>query len=194
MEVSVRAALGLSLTGMSGLSLISPAWFQSPSFSYGVFAYCSWPQGDRWNQSCVTFGSLKDMPGLAWKVSAVMLLEGWVLLAISALLLLAWTLAPRRLYPWRGSAPTSMVQAAAGLLVFPVTLASPLAKEICEGSSTYYSGTCQLSWGYATTILNVVLTSLLVVIGWPRMTNGQRTATPSSSDTPENLPCVRISK
>uniref|UniRef100_A0A8C2N3U5 LHFPL tetraspan subfamily member 7 n=1 Tax=Cricetulus griseus TaxID=10029 RepID=A0A8C2N3U5_CRIGR len=181
MEVSVRAALGLSLTGMSGLSLISPAWFQSPSFSYGVFAYCSWPQGDRWNQSCVTFGSLKDMPGLAWKVSAVMLLEGWVLLAISALLLLAWTLAPRRLYPWRGSAPTSMVQAAAaastlvGLLVFPVTLASPLAKEICEGSSTYYSGTCQLSWGYATTILNVVLTSLLVVIGWPRMTNGQRT-------------------
>lgn len=128
MEVGVRAALGLSLTGMSGLGLISPAWFQSPSFSYGVFAYCSWPQGDHWNQSCATFGSLKDMPGLAWKVSAAMLLEGWVLLAISALLLLAWALAPRRLYPWRGSATTSMVQAAAatstlvGLLVFPVTL------------------------------------------------------------------------
>lgn len=48
------------------------------------------------------------------KVSAAMLLEGWVLLAISALLLLAWALAPRRLYPWRGSATTSMVQAAAG--------------------------------------------------------------------------------
>lgn len=62
------AALGLSLTGMSGLSLVSPAWFQSSSFSYGVFVYCSWPQGDRWNQSCVTFGSPKDMPGLAWKV------------------------------------------------------------------------------------------------------------------------------
>lgn len=69
MEVGgVRAALGLSLSCMSGLSLISPAWFQSPSSSYGVFTYCSWPQGDRWNQSCVTFGSMKDMPSLSWKV------------------------------------------------------------------------------------------------------------------------------
>lgn len=68
MEVGVRAALGLSLTSMSGLSLISPAWFQSPFSSYGVFTYCSWPQGDRWNQSCVTFWSLKDMPTLPWKV------------------------------------------------------------------------------------------------------------------------------
>lgn len=64
----MRAALGLSLTGMSGLSLISPAWFQSLSSSYGIFTYCSWPPGDCWNQSCVTFGSLKDMPSLAWKV------------------------------------------------------------------------------------------------------------------------------
>ena len=68
MEVGVRAALGLSLTSMSGLSLISPAWFQGPSSSYGVFTYCSWPQGDCWNQSCVIFGSLKDMPSLPWKV------------------------------------------------------------------------------------------------------------------------------
>ncbi|XP_041505127.1 transmembrane protein 211 [Microtus oregoni] len=184
MEVSVRAALGLSLTGMSGLSLVSPAWFPSPSFSYGVFMHCSWSQDNRWNQSCMTFGSLKDMPGLAWKVSAAMLLGGWVLLAISALLLLAWALASRRLYPRRGSGPTPVVQAAAaastlvGLLVFPVTLASPLAKEVCEGSSVYYSGTCQLSWGYATAILNAVLTSLLVVIGWPQMTTNQRTASP----------------
>lgn len=71
MEVSVRAALGLSLTGLSGLSLVSPAWFQSSSFSYGVFMRCSWSQDNRWNQSCMTFGSLKDMPGLAWKVRHV---------------------------------------------------------------------------------------------------------------------------
>ncbi|XP_036027568.1 transmembrane protein 211 [Onychomys torridus] len=195
MEVGVWAALGLSLTGMSGLSLVSPVWFQSPSFSYGVFTYCSWPQGDHWNQSCVTFGSPKDMPGLAWKVSAAMLLGGWVLLAISALLLLAWALAPRRLYPRRGPGPTPMVQAAAavstlvGLLVFPATLASPLAKEVCEGSCTYYSGTCQLSWGYATAIFNAVLTSLLVVIRWPRMTSIQRTATPPLVTLGESLSC-----
>ncbi|KAL1768837.1 Transmembrane 211, partial [Sigmodon hispidus] len=69
------------------------------------------------------------------------------------------------------------------LLAFPATLASPLAKKVCEGSSTYCSGTCQLSWGYGTAILNVVLNSLLVVIGWPPMATSQRTATPSSSDT-----------
>lgn len=68
MGAGVRAALGLSLTGISGLSLMSPAWFRSPAFCYGVFTYCSWPPGDHWNQSCVTFGSLKDKPGLAWKV------------------------------------------------------------------------------------------------------------------------------
>ncbi|XP_051018124.1 LHFPL tetraspan subfamily member 7 protein [Acomys russatus] len=188
MEVGVRAALGLSLTSMAGLSLISPAWFQSSAFSYGVFTYCSWPQSDRWNQSCVTFGSLKDMPGLAWKVSAAMLLGGWFLLAISALLLSAWALGPRRLYPRNGFGPTPMMQAAAvastlaGLLVFPATLASPFAKEVCEGSSMYHSGACWLSWGYATAILNVVLTSL-PVIRWPQTTTVQKTAVPCSSVT-----------
>lgn len=78
MEAGVRAALGLSLTSMSGLSLVSPAWFQSPSSSYGVFTYCSWPQGDRWNQSCVTFGSLKDMPSLPWKVRYKLFQSCWL--------------------------------------------------------------------------------------------------------------------
>ncbi|XP_052023472.1 LHFPL tetraspan subfamily member 7 protein [Apodemus sylvaticus] len=186
MEVGVRAALGLTLTSMSGLSLISPAWFQSPSFSYGVFTYCSWPQGDCWNQSCVIFGSLKDMPSLPWKVSAATLLGGWLLLSISALLLLAWALAPRRLFPGRSFGPTQVVQAAAaasmlvGLLVFPATLASPFAKEVCEGSSMYHSGACRLSWGYATAILNVVLTSLLAS-RW-QVTTVQQAAVPFSSD------------
>ncbi|XP_032742376.1 transmembrane protein 211 [Rattus rattus] len=187
MEVGVRAALGLSLTSMSGLSLISPAWFQSPFSCYGVFTYCFWPQGDRWNQSCVTFWSLKDMPTLPWKVSAAMLLGGWLLLSLSVLLLSAWALAPRRLFPRRGFGPTPVVQAAAaastlvGLLVFPATLASPFAKEVCEGSSMYHSGTCWLSWGYATAILNMVLTSLLV-IRW-QTTTVQRVAVPFSGDT-----------
>lgn len=68
-----------------------------------------------------------------------------------------------------------------GLLVFPATLASPFAKEICEGSSMYHSGACRLSWGYATAILNMVLTSLLV-IRW-QVTTVQRAAVPFSSET-----------
>ncbi|XP_076778536.1 LHFPL tetraspan subfamily member 7 protein [Arvicanthis niloticus] len=127
------------------------------------------------------------MPSLPWKVSAATLLGGWLLLSISALLLSAWALAPRRLFPRRGFGPTLVVQAAAvastlvGLLVFPVTLASPFAKEVCEDSSMYHSGACQLSWGYATAILNAVLTSLLA-IRW-QVTTVQRAAVPFSSDT-----------
>uniref|UniRef100_A0A8D1JP99 Uncharacterized protein n=1 Tax=Sus scrofa TaxID=9823 RepID=A0A8D1JP99_PIG len=65
---SVWAALGLSLTCISALSLISPAWFQTTTFSFGVFTYCSWSQGDHWNQSCGTFRSLDNIPDFAWKV------------------------------------------------------------------------------------------------------------------------------
>ena len=68
MAGSVWAALGLSLACISALSLISPAWFQSHTFSFGVLTYCSWPRGDSWNQSCGTFRSLEDIPDFAWKV------------------------------------------------------------------------------------------------------------------------------
>uniref|UniRef100_A0A8C6QA07 LHFPL tetraspan subfamily member 7 n=2 Tax=Nannospalax galili TaxID=1026970 RepID=A0A8C6QA07_NANGA len=189
MEGGVRAVLGLSLTCMSSLSLLSPAWFQSPTFSYGIFTYCSWLQGDSWNHSCVTFRSLEDIPSLTWKVSAAMLLGGWLLLAFSAVLLLSWALAPRGLYLRRGSGLIPVVQGAAaasslvGLLLFPVTLASPFAKEVCKGSSVYHSGACHLSWGYALAILNMVLASLLPIIGWPQMATVQRTAILFSSET-----------
>lgn len=65
---SVWAALGLTLTCISALSLVSPAWLQTPSFSFGILTYCSSPQDDSWNQSCETFGSLQDIPDFAWKV------------------------------------------------------------------------------------------------------------------------------
>ncbi|XP_036908259.1 transmembrane protein 211 [Sturnira hondurensis] len=176
MGTSVWAALGLSLTCLSAFSLISPAWFQSPTFSFGVLTYCSWPQGDRWNQSCGTFGTLDDIPNFAWKAAAALLLGGWLLLAFNAILLLSWVLAPKELCPGRGSSKPLGVQAASvaitvvGLLVFPISLASPFAKEACRNSSVYYSGQCQLGWGYVTAILNAVLASLLPMIGWPRVT------------------------
>lgn len=66
---SVWAALLLSLTCISAFSLLSPAWFQTPTFSFGVLAYCSWPQGDSRNQSCGIFRSLDEIPDSAWKVS-----------------------------------------------------------------------------------------------------------------------------
>ncbi|XP_053443303.1 LHFPL tetraspan subfamily member 7 protein-like isoform X2 [Nycticebus coucang] len=113
MVSSVWAALGLSLTCISALSLISPAWFQTHTFSFGVLTYCSSPQGDSWNQSCVTFRSLKDISDFPWKVSAVMLLGGWLLLVFNAILLLSWALAPKGLCPSRVSGPMPGVQAVA---------------------------------------------------------------------------------
>ncbi|CAD7674293.1 unnamed protein product [Nyctereutes procyonoides] len=186
---SVWAALGLSLACISALGLISPAWFQSHTFSFGVLTYCSWPQGDSWNQSCGTFRSLDDIPDFAWKVSAVSLLGGWLLLAFNAVLLLAWALAPKRLCPRRGSGPMPGVQAAAatvtivGLLVFPISLASPFAKGACGASSVYHGGQCQLSWGYVIAILSAVLASFLPMIGWPHMTKVHRRIILFSGDT-----------
>ncbi|XP_007973397.2 LHFPL tetraspan subfamily member 7 protein [Chlorocebus sabaeus] len=176
---SVWVALGLSLTCTSALSLISPAWFQTPTFSFGILTYCSWPQGNSWNQSCATFSSLEDIPDFAWKVSAVMLLGGWLLLAFNAIFLLSWTVAPKGLCPRRNSVPMPGVQAVAatamimGLLVFPIGLASPFVKEVCEASSMYHGGKCRLGWGYTTAILNAVLASLLPIISWPHRTKVQ---------------------
>lgn len=60
-----------------------------------------------------------------------------------------------------------------GLLVFPISLASPFAKEACGTSSVYRSGQCQLGWGYVTAILNAALASLLPLIRWPRATQAR---------------------
>ncbi|XP_045390236.1 transmembrane protein 211 isoform X2 [Lemur catta] len=118
-----------------------------------------------------------------------MALGGWLLLAFNAILLLSWAMAPKGLCPRRGSGPMPGVQAAAatativGLLVFPISLASPFAKEVCETSSAYHGGRCQVGWGYVTAILSAVLASLLPVISWPRVTNVQGTTILFSSDT-----------
>ncbi|KAK1328421.1 hypothetical protein QTO34_011994 [Cnephaeus nilssonii] len=197
---SVWVALGLSLTCISALSLLSPAWFQTPTFSFGVLSYCSWPQGDSWNQSCGIFRSLDDIPDFAWKVSAALLLGGWLLVAFHAILLLSWVLAPRELCPRRGSGKMRGVQAAAatttivGLLAFPIGLASPFAKEACGASSVYRSGQCQLGWGYVTAIFNAVLASILPVIRWPRTTKVQGRTIRFSSDTEKIILMPEVSK
>ncbi|XP_006147921.1 transmembrane protein 211 [Tupaia chinensis] len=185
---SVWAALGFSLTLISALSLISPVWFQTPTFSFGVLTYCSWPRGDSWNQSCMAFGSLEDIPDLAWKVSAAMLLGGWLLLIFSAIILLSWALTPKGL-GLRNNTPVPGIQAAAaaativGLLVFPVALASPFAKEACEASSIYHSGKCQVGWGYVIAIFSAVLASLLSITSWAHVTKVQGRTIFFSSDT-----------
>eukprot|EP00074_Homo_sapiens_P073023 XP_011528396.1 transmembrane protein 211 isoform X1 [Homo sapiens] len=118
-------------------------------------------------------------PVSSLQVSAVMLLGGWLLLAFNAIFLLSWAVAPKGLCPRRSSVPMPGVQAVAatamivGLLIFPIGLASPFIKEVCEASSMYYGGKCRLGWGYMTAILNAVLASLLPIISWPHTTKVQ---------------------
>ncbi|XP_006877328.1 PREDICTED: transmembrane protein 211 [Chrysochloris asiatica] len=118
-----------------------------------------------------------------------MLFGGWFLLAFNSIFLLSWVLSPKGLCRWRGSGPAPGVQAAAatttvvGLLVFPISLASPFAKEVCGASSMYRSGQCQLGWGYVTAILNAVLASLLFIIGCPLTAKTQGKAIFFSRDT-----------
>lgn len=53
-------------------------------------------------------------PLSSWQVSAALLLGGWLLVAVHAILLLSWVLAPKELWPRRGSGKMQGVQAAAG--------------------------------------------------------------------------------
>uniref|UniRef100_A0A667HGH7 Transmembrane protein 211 n=1 Tax=Lynx canadensis TaxID=61383 RepID=A0A667HGH7_LYNCA len=189
MAGSVWASLGLSLACISALSLSSPVWFQTPTFSFGVLTYCSWPQGNGWNQSCGTFRSLDDIPDFAWKVSAAILLGGWLLSAFSAVLLLSWALAPKGLV--QAAAATATI---VDLLVFPISLDSPLAKEACGTSSVYCSGQCLLGWGYVTAIFSAVLANFLPMIGWPRMTQVQGRTILFSSDTEKSILIPEMNK
>ncbi|XP_036596873.1 transmembrane protein 211 [Trichosurus vulpecula] len=168
---SVGSALAFSLVFISACGLVSPAWFQSDLFSFGLFASCSWPEGNDWNQTCMAYRTLEDMPDLAWKASAALLLGGWVLLALWALLLLSWTVLPEDFCPVKGRIPIRYIQAASvtttllGLLLFPFNLASQVARDSCGPSSVYSGGRCHLGWGYIIAILALVLNSLLHFVG-----------------------------
>ncbi|XP_068937931.1 LHFPL tetraspan subfamily member 7 protein [Petaurus breviceps papuanus] len=167
---SVGSALAFCSVFISGCGLASPAWFQSDLFSFGLFALCSWPKNNDWNRTCVPYRTLEDMPDLAWKASAALLLGGWILLALQALLLLSWTLLPEAFCPMKGRIPAHYIQAASvtttllGLLLFPVSLASQAARDACGPSTVYSAGQCHLGWGYITAILALVLTILLPIV------------------------------
>uniref|UniRef100_A0A8C2KTR3 Si:dkey-35m8.1 n=1 Tax=Cyprinus carpio TaxID=7962 RepID=A0A8C2KTR3_CYPCA len=56
---------------------------------------------------------------------------------------------------------STMVIMASGLLVYPFGLNSSLVKSFCGDSDIYYSGECQIGWGYMLAIVGVMLTLFL---------------------------------
>ncbi|XP_020852365.1 LHFPL tetraspan subfamily member 7 protein [Phascolarctos cinereus] len=192
---SMGSALAFCLVFISACGLVSPAWFQSDRFSFGLFASCSWPVGKAWNQTCVAYRTLEDMPDLAWKASAALLLGGWLLLALQALLLLSWTIFPEDFCPVKGRIPTQYLQVASvittflGLLLFPCSLASHVAQNACGPSAVYSSGRCHLGWGYITAILALLFTSFLPII-WRFQGDKTRKKKILYSSITERIACV----
>uniref|UniRef100_A0A8D0GVJ1 LHFPL tetraspan subfamily member 7 n=1 Tax=Sphenodon punctatus TaxID=8508 RepID=A0A8D0GVJ1_SPHPU len=168
---SVWVILSLALACISGFSLTSSAWFRNGTLSLGVFTHCYWPVGHTCNQTCVIYWTLEDIPSVSGKVAAVLLFAGWLLLVFGAVLTLSWTLIPQGLCQRRVCTPARYLQTAAvmvsisGLLVFPCSLDSALAKEACGASSIYNAGKCKLGWGFMVAILDVMLSCFLPIIG-----------------------------
>ncbi|TKC52025.1 hypothetical protein EI555_002968, partial [Monodon monoceros] len=177
--------------------LISPAWFQTTTFSFGVLTYCSWPQGNSWNQSCGTFRSPDDIPDFAWKVRRLSCDAPWRLtpIGLQCNSLPVLGLSPQRAVPKEGQRPNARAIATiVGLLVFPISLASPFAKEACLASSVYHGGQCQLGWGYVTAIFHTVLASLLPMFRWLHVTEVQQRTILFSSDTESIILVPEMSK
>ncbi|KAM4708996.1 LHFPL tetraspan subfamily member 7 protein [Discoglossus pictus] len=163
--------LSLSLCLISGFSLMSSSWFKANTVSFGVFVQCSGLNNTPCNQTCTIYRTLEEMPDFFWQIAAVILFVGWLLLSGGALLVLSWTIIPSGICQRRVCTPARYAQAAAvvvlalGLLIFPFSLRSSFAKQICGSSSMYKSGSCSLGWGYMMSILTVMLSCFLPIIG-----------------------------
>ncbi|XP_053555803.1 LHFPL tetraspan subfamily member 7 protein [Bombina bombina] len=163
--------LSLILSLISGFSLMSSSWFKTGNVSFGVFIQCSGVVSTPCNQTCTVYRTLEEIPDIFWQIAAVMLFGGWLLLSFGAVLVLSWTIIPTGLCQRRVCTPARYAQTAAvvvtvmGLLIFPVSLRSSFANQTCGSSYMYKSGSCSLGWGYMMSIITVMLSCFLPIIG-----------------------------
>ncbi|KAM4050558.1 LHFPL tetraspan subfamily member 7 protein [Anomaloglossus baeobatrachus] len=168
---SLWVALSFILSLILGFSLMSSAWFKNSNTSFGVFVQCEGKISSPCNQTCIAFRTLEEIPDISWKISAVILFAGWLLLTFGALLVLSWTVIPSGLCQRRICTPARHTQIIAvavtilGLLLFPISLRSRFANQICNSSLSYRSGSCCLGWGYMMAIITVMLSCFLPIIG-----------------------------
>ncbi|XP_068095261.1 LHFPL tetraspan subfamily member 7 protein isoform X4 [Hyperolius riggenbachi] len=140
---SLWVALSFILSLILGFSLMSSAWFKNNDMSFGVFIQCSGQISSPCNQTCIVFRTLEEIPDLYWKIAAVILFAGWLLMSFGALLVLSWTVIPGGICQRRVCTPARYTQITAvsvtvlGLILFPLSLQSPFANRICESSYAY---------------------------------------------------------
>ncbi|XP_061417801.1 LHFPL tetraspan subfamily member 7 protein-like [Lethenteron reissneri] len=120
--------------------------------------------------ACSTYGGrgrFGDIPSAAWQVSVVLCGGGCSLLAVSSLLAVLCLVLPegegeRRACTLAGCAQSAaVIIMGAGLLVFPLGLGSPFARQQCGDSAPFWAGDCQLAWGYTLAIVGVLLAAFL---------------------------------
>ncbi|XP_073438947.1 LHFPL tetraspan subfamily member 7 protein [Dendrobates tinctorius] len=168
---SLWVALSFILSLILGFNLMSSAWFKNKNTSFGVFVQCEGKISNPCNQTCIAFRTLEEIPDTSWKISAVILFAGWLLLSFGALLVLSWTVIPAGLCQRRVCTPARHTQIIAvaitilGLLLFPISLRSTFANQICNSSLSYRSGTCSLGWAYMMAIITIMLSCFLPIIG-----------------------------
>ncbi|XP_063769532.1 LHFPL tetraspan subfamily member 7 protein [Pseudophryne corroboree] len=191
---SLWAALSFILSLILGFSLMSSAWFKNDNSSFGVFVQCSWQIRSACNQTCIVFRTLEEIPDLSWKIAAVILFSGWLLMSFGALLVLSWTVIPAGLCQRRVCSPARYTQITAvaatilGLLLYPFSLRCTFANQICGSSSEYKSGDCSLGWGYMMAIITVMLSCFLPIIGCYNL-NEMKTKILRSKLTQRTLAC-----
>ncbi|KAM9330814.1 LHFPL tetraspan subfamily member 7 protein [Gastrophryne carolinensis] len=168
---SLWVALSVILSFILGFCLMSSAWFKHDAKSFGVFVHCSGQSNSPCNQTCIVFKTLEEIPDLSWKITAVILFCGWLLMSFGALLVLSWTVIPAGICQRRICTPARYTQITAvavtifGLILFPFSLQSSFANQICDSSYVYRSGSCSLGWGYMMAIITVMLSCFLPIIG-----------------------------
>uniref|UniRef100_A0A8C3I9S2 Uncharacterized protein n=1 Tax=Chrysemys picta bellii TaxID=8478 RepID=A0A8C3I9S2_CHRPI len=107
---------------------------------FGVFTHCSRFSKAPDKQMCTIYRTLENIPAVSWKVHAVLLFGGWMLLAFGT------GLCQRRV--------SGVIGTILGLLIFPCSLDSAFANEIGGSSSTYNAGKYKLGWDYMVAILD----------------------------------------
>ncbi|XP_075048452.1 LHFPL tetraspan subfamily member 7 protein [Mixophyes fleayi] len=191
---SLWVALSIILSIILGFSLMSSAWFKNDDTSFGVFVQCSWQIPSPCNQTCIVFRTLEEIPDLFWKITAVILFAGWLLLSFGALLVLSWTIIPAGLCQRRVCTPARYTQITAvaitvlGLLLYPVSLRCSFANQICGSSFAYKTGSCLLGWGYMMAIITVMFSCFLPIIGRYNL-NEMKTKLLRSELTQRTLAC-----
>uniref|UniRef100_A0A674JJZ4 Uncharacterized protein n=1 Tax=Terrapene triunguis TaxID=2587831 RepID=A0A674JJZ4_9SAUR len=92
-------------------------------------------------QMCTIYRTLENIPAVSWKVHAVLLFGGWMLLAFGTVLTLSWIFISQGLCQRRVS---GVIGTILGLLIFPCSLDSAFANEIGGSFSTYNAGKYKL--------------------------------------------------